>query len=82
MKQNIEIMNQLYKNLYAIFENKWFHKKFGNNYVSLEMFIEKEMIKFVMAVPEDHYETIEKIIDGFYPGCIIDEIPEPKLLEQ
>lgn len=48
MKQNIEIMNQFYKNFYAIFNDSWFYKVFGNNYISIEMFIEKEMIKFIL----------------------------------
>jgi hypothetical protein len=48
MKQNIQIMNQIYKNFYSIVEDKRTHKKFGHNYISMEMFIEKEIIKFVM----------------------------------
>ncbi len=81
MKQNIQIMNQVYKNFYSIFEDKRKHKKFGNNYISMEMFIEKELIKFIMGVPEEHVETMEKLISSFYIGAVVDMIDQPKLLE-
>ncbi|MFA5747580.1 MAG: type IV secretion system DNA-binding domain-containing protein [Candidatus Absconditabacterales bacterium] len=81
MKQNLEIMNQVYKNFYSIFENKRKYKKFGQNYISIEMFIEKEVIKFILAVPEDHVENVEKMISGFYVGAIVDFIEQPKILE-
>lgn len=48
MKQNIEVMNQIYKNFYAIFNDSRKYKVFGNNYISIELFIEKEMIKFIL----------------------------------
>lgn len=48
MKQNIEVMNQLYKNFYAIFDDSLKYKLLGNNYISMELFVEKEMIKFVL----------------------------------
>ena len=48
MKQNIQIMNQVYKNFYSIYYDSWRYKKFGNNYISMEMLIEKEVIKFVL----------------------------------
>ena len=41
----------------------------------------KELIKFLLAVPKDYVETFEKIISSFYPGAVIDEIPQPKLVE-
>ena len=81
MKQNIEIMNQVYKNFYSIFENKWKYKKFWNNYISLEMLIEKETIKFIMGVPIEHVENVEKMISSFYIGAVVDIIDQPKLLE-
>lgn len=81
MKQNLQIMNQIYKNFYSIVEDKWKFKKFGNNYISMEMFIEKEVIKFIMGVPEEHVETMEKLISSFYIGAVVDPIDEPKLLE-
>lgn len=74
-------MNQIYKNFYSIVEDKWKFKKFGNNYISMEMFIEKEVIKFIMGVPEEHVETMEKLISSFYIGAVVDPIDEPKLLE-
>ncbi|EKD25688.1 MAG: hypothetical protein ACD_80C00003G0001, partial [uncultured bacterium (gcode 4)] len=81
MKQNIQIMNQIYKNFYAIIEDKRKHKKFGHNYISMEMLIEKEMIRFIMGVPEEHVENMEKLISSFYIGAVVDPIDAPKLLE-
>jgi hypothetical protein len=48
MKQNLQIMNQVYKNFYSIYDDSWKYKKFGNNYISMEMLIEKEVIKFIL----------------------------------
>ncbi len=74
-------MNQIYKNFYAIIEDKRAHKKFGHNYISMEMFIEKEIIKFIMGIPEEHVENMEKLISSFYIGAVVDPIDVPKLLE-
>lgn len=81
MKQNIEVMNQVYKNLYALFDDSWKNTHLGNNYVSMEIFIEKEVIKFIIAVPAEHFETLEKTIGSFYPGSVIESIEQPKILE-
>lgn len=81
MKQNIQIMNQIYKNFYAIVEDKRKHKKFGHNYISMEMLIEKEVIKLIMGVPEEHVDNMEKLISSFYIGAVVDPIDQPKLLE-
>ncbi len=81
MKQNIEVMNQLYKNFYAIFNDSRKYKLFGNNYIGIEMFIEKEIIKFILAVPEDYIDNVEKMISSFYIGSVIDKVPQPKILE-
>jgi hypothetical protein len=81
MKQNIEVMNQIYKNFYAIFNDSRKYKIFGNNYISIELFIEKEMIKFILWVPEEYVDNVEKMISSFYIGSVIDRIPQPKLLE-
>ncbi len=81
MKQNIEIMNQVYKNLYSIFDDNWKHTHLWNNYVSVEIFIEKEVIKFIIWVPIDHLETLEKTIWSFYPWSVVEPIEQPKILE-
>ncbi len=81
MKQNIQIMNQIYKNFYSIIDDKRKDKKFGHNYISMEMFIEKEVIKIIMGVPEEHVETMEKLISSFFIGAVVDPIDQPKLLE-
>lgn len=80
MKQNIDIMNQVIKNVYAIY-GKDAHHKVLQNYVSLEMFVEKEVIKFYVAAPQDFLETLEKNTSSFYPGSVIDYIEQPKILE-
>lgn len=74
-------MNQVYKNFYAIYSSKYKDKKFGQPYISCELIVEKELIKFLLAVPKDYVETFEKIISSFYPGAVIDQIPQPKLVE-
>lgn len=81
MKQNMEIMNQIYKNLYSIFNDDWKYTHLWNNYVSFEIFIEKEIIKFIIWVPIEHLEPLEKIIWGFYPWSVIEPIEQPKILE-
>jgi len=45
------------------------------------MFIEKEIIKFIMGVPDEHVETMEKLISSFLIGAVVDPIDQPKLLE-
>lgn len=47
----------------------------------MELLVENEVIKFVMAVPETHLVTVEKMVSSFYPGALVDVIPQPKLLE-
>ena len=81
MKNNIDLMNQVYKNFYAIYEDKRKFKKRWNNYISMEILVEKEMIKFIVWVPEDHLATVEKMIASFYAWAIVDNIDQPKLLE-
>ncbi len=81
MKQNIELMNQLYKNFYAIVSDSLVYKILGNNYIGMELLVEKEMIKFVLGVPQEYLENVEKMISSFYVGAVIDLIPQPKLLE-
>ncbi|MBQ7074918.1 hypothetical protein IJM86_07950, partial [bacterium] len=66
MKDNIALMNQIYKNFYAIYEKDLEDKKLGNNYISMEILVEKEVIKFILGVPKDHVFTIQKMISSFY----------------
>lgn len=81
MKQNIEIMNQVLKNLNALTKTDFISRKTRQPYCSLEILVEKEMIKYIMAVPADYVETFEKFISSFYPGSVIDYIDQPKLCE-
>lgn len=80
MKQNIEIMNQVVKNFYAI-QGKDRADRRVQNYVSMEMIVEREMIKFVLWVPKEYVETLEKNISSFYSGAVIDYIEQPKILD-
>ncbi|MCR5412430.1 MAG: ATP-binding protein [Patescibacteria group bacterium] len=81
MKDNIALMNQVYKNFYAIYEKDLEDGKLGNNYISMEILSEKEVIKVIMAVPKDHIFTIQKMISSFYSGAVVQLIEEPKLLD-
>jgi hypothetical protein len=47
----------------------------------MELFIEREVIKFILGVPEDFIENVEKMISSFYTGAMVDLIPMPKLME-
>lgn len=81
MKQNIEIMNQIYKNLYAIYVETRKTKNLWHHYISLETIVEKESIKFIMWIAEENADNIEKIIWSFYPWSLIEEIAQPTFLE-
>ncbi|GHW02232.1 hypothetical protein AGMMS50249_0180 [candidate division SR1 bacterium] len=81
MKDNIALMNQVYKNFYAIYEDNFTNKNLGNAYISMEIFIEKEHIKFILAVPESHLYTMQQMISSFYNGALVEIIDQPKLLE-
>jgi hypothetical protein len=48
MKDNIEVMNQVFKNFYCIYEDNWENRVFGNNYISMELVVEKETIKYFL----------------------------------
>lgn len=80
MKQNIEIMNQVVKNFYAVYSKDKWEKKI-QNYISMEILVEKEIIKFILWIPQEYIETIEKAISSFYAGAVVDYIEQPKLLE-
>ncbi|HKL43714.1 MAG TPA: TraM recognition domain-containing protein [Candidatus Absconditabacterales bacterium] len=81
MKNNIELMNQVYKNFYSIVEDSRKHKRLGNNYISMELVVEKEQIKYFIGVPEDHLSTVKKMIAAFYPSSMVEDIEQPKLLD-
>jgi hypothetical protein len=82
MKQNIEVMNQVFKNLWAIGGDTWWKASIlWQQYISCEILIEKEVILFILAVPQDYTETFEKMISSFYSWAVIDTIPQPKLLD-
>lgn len=82
MKNNIDLMNQVLKNIYAIYDENTKNKWFWNNFVSLEVFVEHQVVKFVVAVPADHVETVEKSISSFYPWSVIELVNQPKYLDE
>jgi hypothetical protein len=81
MKQNIEVMNQVLKNVSSLSNHGWYARRIGQPYCSIEVVVEKELIKYIVAVPADYTETFEKFISSFYPGSVIDNIDQPKLCE-
>ena len=81
MKQNIELMNQVYKNFYAVFDDSWENKHYWNNYISMEIVVEKEVIRFFLWVPKEHLMTVEKMISSFYVWAIVEQVKQPKLLD-
>jgi hypothetical protein len=81
MKQNIQLMNQIYKNFYALYGNKFSARYFGQEYISIELYIEKESIKLIFAVPDHFVDNVEKMISSFYPGSVIEPTGQPNLLD-
>ena len=71
MKDNIALMNQVYKNFYAISDSEFLKKKLWDNYISMELVVENEIIKFFVWVPEDHLLTVQKMIASFYPWALV-----------
>ena len=74
-------MNQVYKNFYAISDSELVKKKLWDNYISMEIVVENEVIKFFVWVPEDHVLTVQKMIASFYPWALVEIVDQPKLLE-
>ena len=81
MKDNIALMNQVYKNFYAISDSNLLKKKLWDNYISMEIVVEQEVIKYFVWVPEDHILTVQKMIASFYPWALVEIVSQPKLLE-
>lgn len=81
MKQNIELMNQVYKNFYALYDTSFKSKQLWQDYISIELYIEKEIIKYIVAVPYYFVDNVEKMISSFYPGAVIESTDQPQLLE-
>ena len=81
MKDNIALMNQVYKNFYAISDPELLKKRLWDNYISMEIVVENEVIKFFVWVPEDHLLTVQKMIASFYPWALVEIVSQPKLLE-
>jgi len=81
VKSNIQVMEQVYKNFYSIFRKWILWKILPQPWISLNIVVEKELIKFIVWVPKEYKETFEKTISSFYPGCSIEDIVPPRMLE-
>ncbi len=81
MKNNIQLMEQVLKNMYWIYSSNFFDKIFGQKWISLNMVVEKESIKFIVWMPKEYKDSFDKTISSFYPGCSTDEIEPPRMLE-
>ena len=81
MKNNIQIMEQVYKNFYSIFDSSIKWRFLPQKWISLNMVVEKELIKFIVWVPKEFKDSFEKTISSFYPGSSIDDITPPRMLE-
>lgn len=81
MKDNIALMNQVYKNFYAISNTKFQKLWLWDNAISIELLVEQEVIKFILWVPEDQIFAIQKMIWSFYAWALVEIIDQPKLLE-
>ncbi len=81
MKQNIQLMNQVYKNFYALYDSSYSAQKLWQDYIVLELYIEKESIKLMLAVPDRFVDNVEKMISSFYPGAVVESISQPLFLE-
>lgn len=66
--------------LWRLRKKKYISWWLWDDYISMELYIEKEMIKFVLWIPDTHYDIFEKTIGAFYPGAVIEEINAPKIL--
>lgn len=67
MKQIVDIMNQIYKNFYALYDDSWKKRTLGQDYISIEILLEKEVVKYILGIPEDFIDNTEKLISSFYP---------------
>ncbi len=81
-KQNIEVMNQFLKNVVSIVGKDKNDKRYGDNYISLEIVWRSESIDFILWWPKKYLVYIEQNIWSFYPGCVVDYINQPKLLDE
>jgi len=81
MKNNIQLMEQVLKNMYWIYDSSFSWRFFGQRWVSLNMVVEKEIIKFIVWMPKEYKDSFDKTISSFYPGCTTEEILPPRMLE-
>ncbi len=51
----------------------------GQDYISLEYIVENGMIKYVLAIPKQFYQSASKQITALYPKSIIEPIPKPEI---
>lgn len=81
MKNNIQVMEQVLKNFYWIYDSSIFWKYVFQPYISFDMIIEKELIKFIVWMPSKHKESFEKTISSFYVWASVEDTKPSKILE-
>ena len=81
MKSNIQVMEQVYKNFYSIFDSSIKWKFLPQKWISLNIVVERELIKFIVWVPKEFKDSFEKTISSFYPWSSVEDITPPRMLE-
>ena len=81
MKNNIQLMKQVLKNFYGIYNSSLKSRILWQDYISFDISVEKEIIKFIVWMPKEHQESFDKTISSFYPWATVQEIKSIKLLE-
>ncbi len=81
MKNNIQIMEQVLKNFYGIYDSSFKAKFLWQDYISFNIVVEKENIKYIVWMPKDHQESFDKTISSFYAWATVQEVKPAKMLE-
>lgn len=81
MKNNIQVMEQVLKNFYWIYDTSFFWRYIFQPYISFDVVVEKESIKFIVWMPSKHKESFEKTISSFYVWASVEDTKPPKVLE-
>ncbi len=76
-------MNQLYSSFFALYSSKKINQFFlGQDFFVCEYYVQKGHIEFLIGVPKNAIEIIEKQIGSFYPNAVIDIIPRPLIVQK
>ncbi|MBI5755008.1 hypothetical protein HZA41_02195, partial [Candidatus Peregrinibacteria bacterium] len=75
-KEIVGIMTHFFDSLHSIFITDWRRHFFGQEFLSFEYVVEKEMVNFYCVVPRHLAERIEKQITAFYPMTYVERVPD------